>query len=128
MSFGGLIRFYDKYNFPGIIGAIDCTHIAIITPDTDNPIRPGLAYYNRNGFYSKCSNDNALQFAFKICDANLKILNCNARFPGSTHDAALWSMFAVFRYPQPWLLTPIEDANPSTPEGNTQSTTCSKCD
>ncbi|KAH1006037.1 hypothetical protein HUJ04_006918, partial [Dendroctonus ponderosae] len=59
-----------------------------------------------------------------ICDANMKILNYNACFPGSTHDTAIWSMSAVKtrrrkifeqsinRFLVNWL-----DANPSTPEG-----------
>lgn len=41
-----------KFNFPGVIGSIDGTHIAIKAPATEDPIRPGLAYYNRKGFYS----------------------------------------------------------------------------
>ncbi|KAB0790642.1 hypothetical protein PPYR_14916 [Photinus pyralis] len=74
----------------------------------------------------------------QICDANIKILNCNARFPGSTHDSAIWDMSAVKRHLeekyltnelhsswligyalQPWLLTPIEnaEADPLSPQG-----------
>lgn len=40
----------EKFNFPGVIGAIDCTHIPIIAPPTFDHIR--LAYYNRKGYYS----------------------------------------------------------------------------
>lgn len=25
-------KFFEKYNFPGIIGIIDCTHVAIVSP------------------------------------------------------------------------------------------------
>lgn len=42
--------------------------------------------------------DDALRFFFKICDANTKILNCNARFPSSTHDAAIWNLSPVKRH------------------------------
>lgn len=42
----------EKFNFPGIIGAIDCTHIAIKSPAVDNDVHPGIAYYNRKGYYS----------------------------------------------------------------------------
>ncbi|KAJ8939402.1 hypothetical protein NQ314_011148, partial [Rhamnusium bicolor] len=27
-----------------------------------------------------------------ICDSKLKILNCNARFPGAVHDSAIWAI------------------------------------
>lgn len=123
--------FYEKYNFPGVIGAIDCSHVAIIAPKTNDPHRPGIAYYNRKGFYSLNVQ--------VICDAHMKILNCNARFPGSTHDSAIWGLSVVKRhleekyfanelysswligdsgYPlQPWLITPIENADPDSPEG-----------
>ncbi|KAK4885797.1 hypothetical protein RN001_002068 [Aquatica leii] len=59
--------FYEKYNFPGVIGAIDCSHVAIIAPKTNDPHRPGIAYYNRKGFYSLNVQ--------VICDAHMKILN-----------------------------------------------------
>lgn len=36
-----------KYNFPGVIGAIDGTHITIASPKKD-----GLAYINRKGHHS----------------------------------------------------------------------------
>ncbi|KAK4886065.1 hypothetical protein RN001_002336 [Aquatica leii] len=122
---------FIELGFPGAIGAIDCTHIAIVAPPLDNPIRPAVAYYNRKGYYSL--NVHA------ICDANLQILNCNARFPGSTHDSAIWELSPVKEflenkylagrldscwligdsgYPlQPFLLTPILNAEENSPEG-----------
>ncbi|XP_050515302.1 putative nuclease HARBI1 [Diabrotica virgifera virgifera] len=122
--------FMNKFNFPGVIGCIDCTHIAIVAPPLEHPVHPGIAYLNRKGFHSiNCQ---------LICDSNLKILNCNARYPGSTHDSAIWTMSNVIQhmeqtygngergfwllgdsgYPlQPWLLTPIEGAQQNTPEG-----------
>lgn len=33
----------------------------------------------------------------QICDSNLNILNCNARFPGSCHDSAIWELSIVRR-------------------------------
>lgn len=65
------------------------------------------------------------------------ILNVNARYPGAVHDAAIWETSSIHRhlkrkyqegsrnnyllgdsgYPiQPWLMTPILDALPNTPE------------
>ena len=123
--------YMNKFQFPGVIGCIDCTHVAIIAPPTEDPVHPGIAYYNRKGFYSI-----NVQL---ICDSDLNILSCNARFPGSSHDSAIWSLSAVklhlenlhmqgniqsswligdSGYPlQPWLLTPIADALENTPEG-----------
>lgn len=67
----------------------------------------------------------------------MQFLNVNARYPGATHDAAIWEVSTVHRhmerryqegerntwligdsgYPlQPWLMTPIPDALPGTPE------------
>jgi hypothetical protein len=69
--------FLEKFNFPNVIRAIDCTHIAIVSPPNQNPNQPALAYFNRKGFYS--INVQA------ICDSNLKIFAVNARFPGAQY-------------------------------------------
>lgn len=126
------VQFFEEFHFPGIIGAIDCTHVAIIAPPVVHDVHPAAPYYNRKGFYS--INVQA------ICDANLKILTINARYPGSVHDSAIWGMSAIFRqlrnefmddqnphyhligdegYPlQPWLLTPFTGHfADDTPEG-----------
>ncbi|KAI4468023.1 hypothetical protein MML48_2g00001859 [Holotrichia oblita] len=76
--------FFEQYGFPGIVGAIDCSHVAIVAPPANHHLYPAAAYYNRKGFYSI-----NVQL---IVDANLKIINVNARFPGSVHDAAIWRM------------------------------------
>ncbi|KAB0797450.1 hypothetical protein PPYR_08444 [Photinus pyralis] len=116
-------RFVDSGGFPGIIGCIDCTQVAIIAPKTEDPEMPGVVFYCRKQYYS-----------LNICNTKLKILNINARFPGSVHDSAIWQTSLVRRhlvnnfrgngrqmtyllgdagYPlEPWLLTPI--ANPVT--------------
>lgn len=41
-------EFMEKTNFPGTIGAIDCTHIAIIAPSQEEH-----NYLNRKGYHSK---------------------------------------------------------------------------
>ncbi|KAJ8913077.1 hypothetical protein NQ315_006578 [Exocentrus adspersus] len=82
------------------------------------------------------SRDSALDKQAKVCDDQLRITNINARFPGSTHDAYIWSHSNVSEavsnfnrqnpsyyligdsgYPlRPWLQTPIRDPPPGTPE------------
>ncbi|KAJ8915388.1 hypothetical protein NQ315_008275 [Exocentrus adspersus] len=73
----------------------------------------------------------------EIFDSNLTILNVNARYRGAVHDAAIWEGLTIHRhlkrkyqegtrnnyllgdsgYPlQPWLMTPLPDALPNTPE------------
>ncbi|KAJ4440988.1 hypothetical protein ANN_10837 [Periplaneta americana] len=68
----------SRDNFPGIIGAIDSTHIRITCPNRERAI----VYINREGFYSiNCH---------VICDAKLKIRSIVARWPGSTHDSRIF--------------------------------------
>lgn len=73
-------------------------------------------------------------------------LNANARYPGATHDAAIWEVSTINRhlkrrymtgernsfligdsgYPlQPWIMTPIPDAPPNSPEGIYTTRHCS---
>lgn len=77
-------RFMEASNFPGTIGAIDCTHVAIIAPSDEEH-----NYLNRKGFHSK-----NVQI---ICDYNLRILNINAVYAGATHDSFIWRQSAVQR-------------------------------
>ncbi|KAJ8913789.1 hypothetical protein NQ315_002695 [Exocentrus adspersus] len=74
-----------------------------------------------------------------VCDYDLEILNINARYGGATHDAFIYRQSAVSTelerrytegdinswlladsgYPQkPYLMTPVVDARPGTPEYN----------
>ncbi|CAK1597621.1 unnamed protein product [Parnassius mnemosyne] len=110
-------EFQRKYNLPGVIGCIDCTHIAIVKPSEEEH-----AFYNRKGYHSLNVQ--------MVCDHNLKIMNINAKFGGATHDSHIWSSSLVepymrhlhesgehvwllgdSGYPQrPWLMTPILNA------------------
>ncbi|GAB1863201.1 Putative nuclease HARBI1 [Camponotus japonicus] len=123
-------QFYRKFEFPGTIGCIDCTHIAIFPPMVNNHIYPEHIYVNRKGYHSINTQ--------LICDWRLKIMHINARYPGSTHDAFIWNnsnakqaMVHLYRrYPQknfhlvgdsgyslrPWMMTPIIDAIENSPE------------
>jgi len=71
-------KFYDVGQFPGVIGAIDCTHVRIICPNKEN----AMAFVNRLQFYS--INVEA------VCDSDAFITNIIARWPGSTHDSRIF--------------------------------------
>lgn len=71
--------FYAIAGFPGVLGAIDCTHVAIQSPGGDTAEQ----YRNRKGYFSV--NVQA------TCDASLNITNLVARWPGSVHDATIFS-------------------------------------
>nr|CAI5820631.1 unnamed protein product [Callosobruchus analis] len=75
-------RFMEATGFPGVLGAIDCTHVAMLPPHEEEH-----NYLNRKNFHSK-----NIQM---ICDYDLKILNVNAQYPGATHDSFIWSQSAV---------------------------------
>ncbi|KAL0810119.1 hypothetical protein ABMA28_010921 [Loxostege sticticalis] len=116
-------EFQRIFHIPGVIGCIDCTHIAIVRPDEDEHL-----YFNRKGYHSLNVQ--------MICDHNLKILNVNAKFGGATHDSFIWSSSHVEQYmrglhqngeqtwllgdsgyPQrAWLMTPILNAAPGSRE------------
>ncbi|XP_049312592.1 putative nuclease HARBI1 isoform X2 [Bactrocera dorsalis] len=121
--------FFTKYGIKSTIGAIDCTHVAIIAPASNNIERPLGLYLNRKGFYS--INVEA------VCDHRLCFTFLNAKFPGATHDSGIWAtsdlrehlirqhtndsvghrreswLIGDQGYPlEPWLLTPV--GNPST--------------
>jgi hypothetical protein len=112
-------NFFKIARFPGVIGAIDCTHVAIQSPG----IETGELFRNRKGFFSK--NIQA------ICGPDLKFHNLVTRWYGSAHDATVFAQSRIHgalsngRYPadchllgdagypcKNFLLTPI--ANPTT--------------
>ena len=59
---------------PGVLGAVDGTHIKIATPTEDEAI-----FVNRKN----CHTINAQI----VSDCKLRILDINCNWPGSTHDA-----------------------------------------
>ncbi|XP_039764330.1 putative nuclease HARBI1 [Pararge aegeria] len=70
-------KFYQKFDFPGVLGCIDGTHVAIIRPKVHEE-----RYFNRKGFHSL----NVMI----ICDSDLNILCIDASNPGSAHDCSVW--------------------------------------
>jgi len=111
-------QFYSTSGIPGIIGAVDCTHVAIQSPGTDE----AEIYRNRKGHFSV-----NVQL---VSDCTGFVTNVVARWPGSVHDSTIFdnchlrarfetgdlkgclvgdSGYACRRY----LLTPVN--NPTTP-------------
>lgn len=72
-------KFYNIAKFPRCVGAIDCTHVKIISPGRLD----GEIYRNRKGYFSINVQS--------ICDADLRIQNIVCTFPGSTHDSTIFN-------------------------------------
>ena len=70
--------FYTKSGMPGVIGAIDCTHVPIQSPGGDD----AEIYRNRKGYFSI-----NVQL---ICDPTCYITDVVARWPGSVHDSTIF--------------------------------------
>lgn len=82
---------------PEIIGIVDGTHVAITMPHENEHV-----FVNRKGYHSlNCQLVSTKKYTnfhitlktvydLQVCDAELKILNVVARWPGSTHDAFIW--------------------------------------
>ena len=71
-------NFYAVSHFPGVLGAIYCTHIRTICPAKDN----AMIYVNRKQFY--------LINVQAICDSEACITGIVARWPRSTHDSRIY--------------------------------------
>lgn len=109
------LDYMNRWGFPGAIGAIDGTHIAILKPHENEH-----NFINRKHFHS-------LNVQI-ICDPNLKIRSINSNYGGSTHDSFIWNHSEVkdfienlneretcwligdSGYPQqPFLMTPFQN-------------------
>ncbi|CAN7951954.1 unnamed protein product [Ixodes pacificus] len=69
--------------FPGVVGAIDCTHVPIQSPGGDH----AELYRNRAGYFSI-----NVQTA---SDHQLCIRNIVVRWPGSVHDSTIFGNSAL---------------------------------
>lgn len=67
-----------KYNFPSALGVVDCTHVQI-----EKPSLHGDEYVNRKGYAS--INVQA------TCNAREMFTSLDVSWPGSVHDARIWS-------------------------------------
>eukprot|EP00057_Strongylocentrotus_purpuratus_P007635 XP_011662109.1 PREDICTED: putative nuclease HARBI1 [Strongylocentrotus purpuratus] len=84
-------RFFDYCQFPGVVGAIDCTHVHIRSPGGDNAQR----FLNRKGRFS--INVQA------VCTHEGLITDVVARWPGGSHDSQ------IFR--ESWLKRILQEAS-----------------
>jgi len=105
--------FHGMAGFPGMLGALDCTHVPIQSPGGEN----AELFRNRKGYYSL--NIQA------VVTSELKFINIVSRWYGSAHDSTIFGnsrLCARFEagefargyllgdagYPcKPYLLTPI---------------------
>ena len=91
------LNFHAVAGFPNVIGAIDCTHVAIKAPSVNEE-----AFVNRKGIHT--INVQA------VCDNDMKLLNVVAKWPGSSHDAFIWrscslrDLFQQGCVPDGWLI------------------------
>jgi hypothetical protein len=108
-----IAKFQEKKGFPGVLGALDGTHIQIKAPQNN-----AQDYINRKGYHSL-----VLQ---AVCLPDMTMSHCFTGWPGSCHDSRvlrnsnLWEEGPIIcgrnhilgdgAYPlKPWLLTPYRD-------------------
>ncbi|XP_062568966.1 putative nuclease HARBI1 [Saccostrea cucullata] len=117
--------FMEKFGFPNVIGCVDGSFIPIKAPPSREDV-----YVCRKGFHALNVQG--------ICDSQKKFTNLLDKFPGSAHDAFIWSQCGVQTfltrntqvgfllgdqaYPlRPYLLTPLRDPrNPAEEAYNRQ--------
>ncbi|XP_041423619.1 putative nuclease HARBI1 [Xenopus laevis] len=136
MSTNNLCRikedFYAMAHMPNVIGAIDCTHIALIPPSDKERL-----YYNRKGFHSVNVQ--------VVCDAHTKILDVVAKYPGSSHDSFIfrnshlhdrlcqgeaqegWLLGDNGYQIKPWLITPLLNAETRAEQRFNKSHKTTRC-
>ena len=76
--------FLARCYIPGVIGAIDGTHIPILRPEIDN-----MDYMNRKGFYS-------LVFQAVAIGTTLQFIEFSGGWAGSIGDSSMFKTSALF--------------------------------
>ncbi|KAJ8915344.1 hypothetical protein NQ315_008231 [Exocentrus adspersus] len=115
------IKFYRIARFPRVLGAVDCTHIKLQSPD-----------FNTDPTLLKTSETAKDIFSLNIqvvCNADNQIIDIVARWPGASHDSYIFNNSAIKAkfergdmnsfvllgdsgYPlRSYLLTPLENTN-----------------
>nr|XP_033783868.1 putative nuclease HARBI1 [Geotrypetes seraphini]XP_033783869.1 putative nuclease HARBI1 [Geotrypetes seraphini] len=114
-------EFYGLAGLPGVLGVLDCTHVAIKAPNAED-----LSYVNCKGVHSL----NCMM----VCDARGLLLNVETQWPGSLQDNVLlqqsvlntqfesemhkdgWLLADSAFFLRTWLMTPLH--GPETPAEN----------
>lgn len=99
-------EFYGLAGMPGVLGVVDCIHVAIKAPNAED-----LSYVNRKGLHSL----NCLM----VCDIRGTLMTVETSRPGSLQDYAvlrqssLSSQFEARMHKDSWLLGKFAGVNAS---------------
>ncbi|KAL1436368.1 hypothetical protein MTO96_049728 [Rhipicephalus appendiculatus] len=83
-------RFLRRGSITGVVGCVDGTYIGIKAPSKSNRTTLKAKYFTRKAHYALNT--------MVVRDADLRILDIDARFPGSCHDAHVWGKSALRRH------------------------------
>ncbi|KAH7932914.1 hypothetical protein HPB49_004893 [Dermacentor silvarum] len=90
-----------RRNITNVVGCVDGTHVGIKAPSRSNPEVVKANCFTRKAHYALNT--------MVVCDADLRILDIDARFRGSCHDAHVWEKTALRRHFELGLL--VEDGD-----------------
>lgn len=87
MKLGTLPIFFERSNFPGVIGAIDGCHIEIKAPKHN-----AIDYYNRKAFHSMILQG--------VCNHQMIFTDIFVGMPGRVHDARVFRQSPLYEHLQ----------------------------
>ncbi|XP_050563583.1 putative nuclease HARBI1 [Spodoptera frugiperda] len=87
-------KFYSIAKFPSVVGAIDCTHIRIVADgvrENEDRLKIETGTGGENAELYRNRKDVFSINVQVVADADLKIRNIVARWPGSVHDSTIFN-------------------------------------